>query len=64
MLIKIGDKEIQGKVAEKSKAKIQYDDALAKGQAAVMLRENKLDKDALKMNIGRLGSKEHAIIQI
>ncbi len=39
--ITLGDKTIEGKVMEKNKAKEKYDDALAQGKAAVMVKENK-----------------------
>ena len=48
----MGDKIVEGKVSEKQKAQEKYQDALAAGNAAVMVREDERDKDLLRMSIG------------
>ncbi len=50
--IELGDKVVEGKVQEKKKAQERYDDAIAGGDAAVMVQEDEKDKDLLKMSIG------------
>jgi hypothetical protein len=52
LTIEMGNKIVEGKVKEKEKAQEQYQDALAAGNAAVMVQEDEKDKDLLKMSIG------------
>jgi Ca-activated chloride channel family protein len=52
LTIETGNKIVEGKVKEKEKAQYQYQDALADGNAAVMVQEDEKDKDLLKMSIG------------
>lgn len=52
LVFKLGDKEVIGKVKDKEQAKENYDDAIAGGNAAVLLEEESKDKDLLKMTIG------------
>ena len=49
---KIGEKEVIGKVKDKEEAKENYDDAIAGGNAAVIIEEESKDKDLLKMTLG------------
>ena len=48
----LDDKTVEGKVIAKEKAQERYDDAIAGGNAAMMVKENEKDKDLLEMNIG------------
>lgn len=48
----LGDKEVEGKVVAKEKAQEKYDDAIAGGNAAIMVKESEVDKDLLEMQIG------------
>ena len=52
LVVEVGDKKVKGKVKEKEHAKEDYEDALAGGNAAVMLEEHEKDKDLIKMTIG------------
>ena len=49
---KIGDKEIISQVTLKEKAKEKYEDAISRGNAAVMAEESEKSKDILKMTVG------------
>ena len=46
------DRVIEGKIMEKEKAQEKYDDAIAGGNAAVMVQEKEKNNDLLKMTIG------------
>ncbi len=48
----LGDKEVEGKIIAKEKAQEKYEDALAGGNAALMVKESEEDKDLLEMQIG------------
>jgi Ca-activated chloride channel family protein len=50
--IELGDREVEGKVMEKGKAQEKYDDAIAGGNAAVMVKEKEENHDLLEMMIG------------
>lgn len=50
--IELGEKVVEGRVQEKEKAQERYEDAIAAGDAAVMVQEDEKDKDLLKMSIG------------
>ena len=52
VLFQLGDKEVEGKVIGKEKAQERYDDAIAGGNAALMVQESAKDKDLLEMQIG------------
>ena len=52
VLIELGDRVVEGRVHEKEKAQEKYDDAIAGGDAVVMVQEDEKDKDLLKMTIG------------
>ncbi len=43
---------MESKVVERVKAQEKYDDAVAQGNAAVLVEESDKDKDLLKMTIG------------
>ena len=49
---KIGGKEIESQVALKEKAKQKYEDAIARGDAAIVAEESEKSKDILKMTVG------------
>ena len=49
---KLGDKEIISQVTLKEKAKEKYEDAVSRGNAAVMAEESEKSKDILKMTVG------------
>ena len=48
----LGDRSVEGRVQSKEKAQERYDDALAGGNAAVLVKENEKDKDLLEMKVG------------
>ena len=52
MHIQIDDKEIESKIMEKEEAKEKYDEAIAGGKAAVMLREE--NDEILELDIGNI----------
>ena len=49
--VTLEDKTIEGRVMEKEKAKEKYDDAVASGKAAVLLKEK---KESLQINVGNV----------
>lgn len=54
MTVKLGDKEIEGKVMEKEKAEEKYQDAIAAGNQATMLKYTDTEKDVLKLTVGNV----------
>lgn len=54
LLIKMDGKEVEGKILPEETAAEKYEDALAGGNSAVMVSENKSDKDVLKINVGNI----------
>jgi len=52
MIFELGDKTVEGKVVSKENAEERYDDAIAGGNAALMVKENEKDKNLLEMKIG------------
>jgi hypothetical protein len=51
-------------VFEEEKAKEKYQDAIANGDSAVMVSENKQDKDVMKIDIGNILPSEEVIVSI
>ena len=43
---------VESKVQQKEKAKEKYEDAIAGGNAAVLVEESEKSKDILKMTVG------------
>lgn len=60
----LGDKTVDGKVIEKQKAHEKYEDAIASGNAAVMVEESEKDKDLLKMSIGGIQPAQEVNVRI
>jgi len=52
MTITVGDKTIEGKIMEKEKAQNKYDDALAAGNTASLMKESK--NEFMELNIGNI----------
>eukprot|EP00347_Sterkiella_histriomuscorum_P005979 403354535 len=50
--IELGDRIVEGKIMEKQQAREKYDDAIAGGNAAVLVQEKEKNKDLLEMTIG------------
>jgi hypothetical protein len=48
----------------KEKAQEKYDDALAAGNAAVMVQEHEKDKDLLKMQIGGIQPGQEVTVKV
>ncbi len=59
---KIDGREIITKVKEKQEAKMEYDDAVNRGQTAVLLEEQK--QDLFQMKVGQLKSNSKAEVEI
>jgi hypothetical protein len=49
---------------KKETAQEKYDDALADGNSAVMVQENKADRDVLEINVGNILPGQEATITI
>ena len=64
VMFALGDKTVEGKVIEKQKAHEKYEDALASGNAAVMVEESDKDKDLLKMSIGGIQPAQEVNVRI
>ncbi len=63
LLIKVGDADvIEGKVFKKEKAEQKYEDAIAKGDTAVMAKESK--QGHIKIQIGNLLAGQEAVVEI
>lgn len=63
LLIKVGDANvIEGKVFSKEKAQIKYEDAVAKGDTAVLAKESK--QGDIKIQIGNLLAGQEAKVEI
>ena len=60
----IGDRQVQGKVQEKERAKERYEDAIAGGNAAILMEESEKDKDLLKMTIGGVQTGQEVVVRV
>jgi len=60
----LGEKTVEGKVTEKVKAKEKYEDAIAAGNAALLVEESEKDKDLLKMTIGGIQPMQEVTVKI
>ncbi len=61
---KLGDKEIISQVALKEKAKQKYEDAISRGNAAVMVEESEKSKDILKMTVGGIQPQQEVSVTV
>ena len=52
LVIQIGERVVEGKILEREQAQEKYDDAIAGGNAAVLVEENKKNKDLIQMTLG------------
>ena len=57
-------KTIETKVKEIEEAKETYSDALARGNAAMLLEENSQDKDLLKLSIGGIHPNQQVKVMV
>jgi len=60
----VGEKTVEGKVTEKVKAQEKYEDAIAAGNAALLVEESEKDKDLLKMTIGGIQPMQEVTVKI
>lgn len=60
----MGEKTVEGKVTEKVKAQEKYEDAIAAGNAALLVEESEKDKDLLKMTIGGIQPMQEVTVKI
>ena len=58
LTIELGDRVVKGKVFEKEKAQEKYDDAIAGGNAAVLVKEKEDKKDLIQMTIGGINPEQ------
>eukprot|EP00347_Sterkiella_histriomuscorum_P014103 403362158 len=56
--IELGDRIVEGKVMEKQQAREKYDDAIAGGNAAVLVQEKEKNKDLIEMTIGGINPEQ------
>ena len=61
---KLGDKEIISQVTLKEKAKEKYEDAISRGNAAVMAEESEKSKDILKMTVGGIQPQQEVSVTV
>ena len=64
MQVTVGDKTINTKVMEKEKAQEKYDDAIAAGNQATMLKESKDKEEQHQLDIGNVLPGQQAKIEI
>ena len=64
MQVTVGDKTINTKVMEKEKAQEKYDDAIASGNQATMLKESKDKEEQHQLDIGNVLPGQQAKIEI
>ena len=65
LTVSIGDdRVIEGKVLEKEKAKEKYDDAIAAGHGAVMLKEDEENQELYEMCLGNIQPGQKALVKI
>ncbi|CDW82813.1 UNKNOWN [Stylonychia lemnae] len=64
LVIEMDDRVIEGKIIEKEKAQEKYDDAIAGGNAAVLVKEKDQNKDLLQMTIGGINSQQEVKVNI
>ena len=54
MSIQLDDRTIEGKVMEKEKAHNKYDDAIASGHFASLMKESETKDKFIELNIGNI----------
>ncbi|CDW87105.1 UNKNOWN [Stylonychia lemnae] len=64
LVIQMDDRVIEGKIMEKEKAQEKYDDAIAGGNAAVLVKEKDLNKDLLQMTIGGINTQQEVKVNV
>jgi hypothetical protein len=64
LIFEMDSKVVEAKVMAKEKAQEKYDDALAAGNAAVMVQEHEKDKDLLKMQIGGIQPGQEVTVKV
>lgn len=64
VFFEIGDRTVEGRVAPKEKALEKYEDAIAGGDAAMMVEESEKDKDLLKMTIGGIHPAQEVKVRV
>lgn len=64
VLFELGDKKVESKVTERVKAQERYEDAIAGGNAAVLVEESDKDKDLLKMTIGGIQPMQEVTVRL
>ena len=61
---KLGDKEILSQVALKEKARQRYEDAISRGNAALMVEESEKSKDVLKLTVGGIQPQQEVSVTV
>lgn len=64
MLLTVGNKTIEAKVMENEKAEEKYDDEIAQGNVAALLKKNKNSFDLHQIDIGNILPGEFVIVQL
>ena len=64
MQLTVGDKTVNAKIMENEKAEKTYDDNIAKGNMAVLLKKNKDSDELLEIDIGNILPGQSAIVEI
>jgi hypothetical protein len=64
MLLTVGNKTIEAKVMENEKAEEKYDDEIAQGNVAALLKKNKNSFDLHQIDIGNILPGESVIVQL
>ena len=64
MQITVGEKTINAQVMEKEKAQNKYDDAIAAGNQATLLKESKDQKEMHQLDIGNIFPGQQATIEV
>ena len=64
MMITVGERTIEAQVMENQKAQDKYDDAIAAGNAAALMKESKENADLYQIHIGNILPGQTAKVEI
>ena len=64
MLFTIGDRTIDAKIEEKAKAEEKYDDAIAAGNSAFRMCNDREDEELYDIEVGNIQAGQTAVVQI
>lgn len=64
MQLTVGNKTVNAKIMENEKAEKTYDDNIAKGNMAVLLKKNKDSDELLEIDIGNILPGQSAVVEI